>query len=110
MTRKSAADLAEDLAGLGDEIRRRSGQETRAEIAREIEDRFLGRPGADRSVYAGRDPEDCLLLELTENPALTAVPELRAAHERFETEEVSDDFRAGVLFVVRLLTDPDFDY
>ncbi|WP_330185977.1 hypothetical protein OHB26_39625 (plasmid) [Nocardia sp. NBC_01503] len=67
----------------------------------------------DRSVYGGRLPEDCLFEELTNNPALAKVPELQAALARFDTDDgdgVTLDFRAGVLFAVRLLTDPDFDY
>jgi hypothetical protein len=112
MTRKSAAELAEGLAETAHEVRRRAAEEIRDDIAREIEDRYLGRPGTNRSVYAGRHPDDCVVEELADNPALQ-VPVLQAALARFNDEDgdgITADFRAGVLFAVRLLADPDFDY
>ncbi|GAB4590382.1 hypothetical protein [Nocardia sp. IFM 10818] len=113
MTKKTAADLAEGLADTAREVCRRAAEEVRGEIAREIEDRFVGRPGMDRSVYASKHPDDCVTEELADNPALQKVPALQAALKRFDDEDgdgVSDDFRAGVLFAARLLADPDFDY
>lgn len=112
MTRKSAADLAEEMADLAHEVRRRAAEEIRTDIAREIEDRYLGRPGMNRNIYAGRHPDDCVVEELADNPALR-IPVLQAALARFNDEDgdgVTADFRAGVLFAVRLLTDSDFDY
>ncbi|MEV6101078.1 hypothetical protein [Nocardia sp. NPDC051981] len=58
----------------------------------------------------GRGPEDCLIEELTENPAMQAVPALAAAPERLDEDGVTDDFRAGVAFVIALLADPAFGY
>ncbi|GAB4590335.1 hypothetical protein [Nocardia sp. IFM 10818] len=113
MTGKSATQLADELADIAHEVRRRAADEVRADIAQEIEQRFLGRQGLDRSVYAGRHPDDCLLLELADNPALQKIPTLRAALQRFDDEDgdgVTADFRAGVLFAVKLFADPDFDY
>ncbi|WP_330186008.1 hypothetical protein OHB26_39465 (plasmid) [Nocardia sp. NBC_01503] len=113
MSRKSATELADDLSDIAHEVRRRAAEEVRTELAREIADRFLGRPGQDRSIYGGRHPEDCLLEELADNPALAKVPELRAALERFDSDDregVTPDFRAGILFAVGLLTDLDFDH
>ncbi|MGW4533519.1 hypothetical protein ACWEOI_21470 [Nocardia sp. NPDC004340] len=48
--------------------------------------------------------------ELTDNPVLQQIPALHALVDRFEDDGVSPDFRAGVLFAVKLLADPKFDY
>lgn len=109
MTKMSARKLVDELAGIGQEIYDRAQMEAREYVAREIEGRFLGWPGQDRRAHADRHPDDCLFEELTENPKLQ-VAALREITERFERDGVSADFRAGVLFAVRLLADPDFDY
>lgn len=108
-TTKSAEELADDLAALAQELRRTAADEVRAEIAREIEQRFLTRTSDNRTTYIG-SPDDCLLEELTDNPVLQQVPALQALVDRFEDDGVSPDFRAGVLFAARLLGSPTFEY
>ena len=111
MARKSASDLAEDLAGLGEEIVKRATAETRKYIALEIEEQFLGTPRASRKTYGGRHPDACIVEALEDTSAASMQdPRLQAALDRFVQDGPSDDFRAGILFAVRLFADPDFDY
>jgi hypothetical protein len=109
MAKKSAADLVEELAGAGEEIRQRAVAETRKYVALELEEQFLGTARASRSTYGGANPDDCIVEALAEFSSLCD-PRLQAVRARFEEDGVSDDFRAGVLFAVRLLADPEFDY
>ncbi|MFE2958436.1 hypothetical protein [Nocardia tengchongensis] len=110
MPRMLATEYADDLAQRVHELSRRSGEEVRAEIARAIQERFLGHPGVDRAVYAGRSPENCPIEKLTENPAMQSIPALAAAAERLDKDGVTDNFRADIAFVIALLADPAFDY
>lgn len=106
----TADELAEQITTLTTDLQRRTAEEVRAEIATEIEHRDLGKPGRSRAVYRDATPEDCLLLELRENPALQKDPILRAYAARIEEDGMSEDFHAGVLFAGRLLTDLEFEY
>src|SRR5690606_31365450 len=61
--RKSSSELADDLAGLGAEIRDRAVEETRAELARALEEMFVGGPSVDRGRFGGgqKSPADCIV-------------------------------------------------
>lgn len=107
MARKSASDLVEDLAGLGEEILKRAIAETRSDVAAQVEDQFLGTK--NRKMYSGAAADDCIVSALADFPTMTDA-RLQALRERFETDGVSDDFRAGILFAVRLVADKDYDY
>src|SRR5690242_15238483 len=109
MAKRSASDLAGELAELGEEIRRRAVAETRRDLAREIEEQFVGGPAVSRRTYGGASPDECVVEALGEVPTLRD-PRLESLRDRFEEEGVSADFRAGVLFVVRLMADPEYDY
>uniref|UniRef100_UPI0037C5C900 hypothetical protein n=1 Tax=Amycolatopsis benzoatilytica TaxID=346045 RepID=UPI0037C5C900 len=111
MAKKSASELADELAGLGEEIVKRATAETRKYVAQEIEEQFLGTPRAARKTYCGRTPDDCIMDALTDDEAASLKDaRLQAVRERFEEDGPSDDFRAGILFAVRLFADPTFDY
>lgn len=108
-TTKKADELADELAVLGYTLRRKAANEVRAELAHEIEQWYLPLPGDDRTGYGGRTGDDCVLDELADNPVLQNLPLLQAVVGRFEKEGVSLDFRAGILFAVRLIADPVLD-
>lgn len=109
MPKKTSSDLAEELAGLGEEIRQRAIAETRKDIAEEVAAHFLGGPRVARRTYGGTSPDDCIVEALADFETLRD-PRLQSARDRFEEQGVSDDFRAGVLFAVRLFADPHYDY
>lgn len=106
----TADELAERIGTLTADLQRLAAEEVRADIATEIEHRYLGKPGRSRAVYRDATPEDCVLLELRDNPALRDDPALRECAARIEEHGITPDFRAGILFAVRLLADPEFDY
>ncbi|WP_280460903.1 hypothetical protein [Nocardia carnea] len=110
MSKKTADELSEQIGALATDLQRRAAEEVRADIATAIEDQFLGRRGHGREIYRGAIPEDCVLLELSDNPVMQADPVLRAAATRIEEHGLTEDFRAGILFAVRLLADPEYDY
>ncbi|MGW6728713.1 hypothetical protein ACWF9G_22675 [Nocardia sp. NPDC055029] len=110
MASKSASELADELAGFGEEIRQRATDEARADISQHIREMFLGGPKIDRKGFGGATPADCVFEFLAEHPSLQKDPLLKAAAKRFDDNGISDDFRAGVLFACRLFADPNFDY
>jgi hypothetical protein len=107
MARKTASDLVDELACLGEEIQKRTAAETRKDAASSIEDQFLGT--RSRALYCGSSADDCVVQALTEFPSLTD-RRLQGLAERFDAEGVSDDFRAGILFAARLIADKDFEF
>ncbi|MFE6925963.1 hypothetical protein ACFVAV_33470 [Nocardia sp. NPDC057663] len=110
MAKKSASELADELAGLGEEIRQRATEEARKYVALAIEEMFLGGPKVNRKQFDNRSPEDCIFEFLEEQASLQSEPTLKAALNRLDESGISDDFRAGILFACRLFADPDFDY
>jgi hypothetical protein len=101
MAKKTASSMVEDIADLAAKLEQAAGQETRTYLAREIENQFLGvsRPVTD----------DCIIEALADYPSLTD-RRLQALRDRFVSEGVSEDFRAGLLFAVRLVADLDYEY
>src|SRR5689334_20918608 len=99
---KSASGLAEGLvdkvASIVEEIERAAITETRKFVSKAVEAQFLQPTG--RRTYGGKTPDESIVEMLREAP-LNEIPRLQQALERFETGEVSEDFRAGILFAVR---------
>lgn len=93
---KSASDLADTLAGLGEQIRTTAITEVRTYLAKEIKDQFCGPKATDEHVIELLD-EDM--------PA-----KVRALRVRFETEGVSADFLAGILFAATVFADERYEY
>lgn len=110
MAKKSAAELADELAGIGEEIRQRAVDETREYVALAVEETFLGGPKVNRTQFGNRSPEECILEFLEEQPSIRNEPMLKAAAERLGENGINDDFRAGILFACRPFADPSFDY
>lgn len=108
--RKSAGELADGLSAIGEEIVCRAVAETRRDLADGIEEYMLGRPRLSRAAYGEASPDDCVITALTEWPTLRKDAALRAVAARFEEDGVSSDFRAGVLFAVRLISDLEYEY
>ena len=106
---KSATDLAAEIGEQIEQIQRATISETRAYVAKAIEDQFLKPTG--RKTYGGASPDQCITDMLRDAP-LNEIPQLRQALQRIEDNggEVSEDMRAGILLVVRLFADEDFDY
>lgn len=93
---KSASDLAEILAGLGEQIRTTAITEVRTDLAAEIRKQFCGPRATDEHV-----------IELLDEDMPAKVRALRA---RFETEGVSADFLAGILFAASIVADERYEY
>lgn len=110
MTKKSADDLVGELAEIGEEIRRRATDEARTYVALHIEEMFLGGPKVNRRQFAHQSPDNCIIEHLENHPSLQAEPRLKALLERLDEDDISDDFRDGILFACRLFADPDFEY
>ncbi|MGW6730218.1 hypothetical protein ACWF9G_30330 [Nocardia sp. NPDC055029] len=110
MAKKSASELADELAGLGEEIRQRATDEARTDIAQHIRDMFVGGPKIDRKSFGGASPDACIHEFLDDHPSLQKDPLLKATAKRLDEDGINDDFRAGIAFACRLFADPDFDY
>ncbi|MFD3431329.1 hypothetical protein [Nocardia fluminea] len=109
-SRKSASDLAGELAGLGDEIERLARDETRVYLGRYLEEMFVGGPKVSRAQFGHRGPWECIEDMLKED-ALRELPDLATFVARLEGEGVSEeDFAAGILFAARLMQDVTFDF
>lgn len=108
-SRKSASELAGELAGLGEEIERLARDETRVYLGRHLEEMFVGGPKVGRREFGHRSPQACVEDMLAE-PGLREIPELAAFAARLEDEGVTEDFTAGILFAARLMQDTTFDY
>ncbi|MFD3464752.1 hypothetical protein ACFWVM_34060 [Nocardia fluminea] len=108
--RKSADELAGELAGIGEQIQRRTAEETRQGLAREIEEQFIG--GANgRSAFAGQSPTECIVSALEDMRAEgKAPPELEAIAEEIERDGVPEAFTAGILFAARCMDDLSFEF
>ncbi len=109
MAKKSVSELVDQVAVLAEEIGKQAVAETRRDVARQVEEHFLGGKNVSRTVYDGASPDDCIVYALGEYPTMTH-PDLTAAFVRFDADGVSDDFRAGILFAVRLFADSEYDY
>jgi len=108
-SRKSASDLAGELAGLGDEIERLARDETRVHLGRYLEEMFVGGPKVGRAQFGHRSPWECVEDMLKED-ALRDLPDLAAFAARLEGEGSAEDFVAGILFAARLMQDTTFDF
>ncbi|WP_329073506.1 hypothetical protein [Amycolatopsis sp. NBC_01480] len=105
----SVSDLVEQMAGLAEEIKTAAVNETRKYVAMGIEDHLI--KATDRQTYSGMTPDESIVEALREFPTLREA-RLQAALKRFEAneDEVTDDFRAGLLMAIRLFADPEYDY
>jgi len=101
MSRKTAADLAEDMAGLAHDIRTRAMDEVRRDIADELREHYAG---------ATPDAEDHVLSAMRESEPVRKIAQLKGLLDRFEEDGVPADFYAGVAFAAAMLLDKDFDY
>ncbi len=110
MAKKSASELADELSGIGEEIRQRATDEARTDIAQHIREMFIGGPKIDRKSFGGDSPDACIHEFLDDHPSIQSDPLLEAAAERFDENGISDDFRAGIAFACRLFADLGFDY
>lgn len=108
-SRKSASDLAGELAGLGDEIERLARDETRVYLGRYIEEMFVGGPKVSRRQFGERSPWECVQ-DMLQEDALRELPDLAEFAARLEEEGSAEDFAAGILFAARLMQDTTFDY
>lgn len=110
--RRTSDELASEVAGLAEEIRQRAIDETRADLARAIEDQFVGRPGLSRREYGWTAPQDSVLEVLAalvaEGRKLPAP--LAAVAAKAEDDGVPPGFVAGLLFATQLMADPQYDY
>lgn len=108
-SRKSASDLAGELAGLGEEIERLAQHETRVYLGLHIEEMFVGKPEVSRRQFGHRSPWECVE-DMLKEPALRDVPDLAEFIARLEEDGATEDFTAGILFAARLMQDTTFDY
>ena len=92
---KSASDLADTLAGLGEQIRTAAVTETRKLLAAEIKSQFTGRDA------------NSMVIEVLDDDMPASVRKLRA---RFEAEGVSPDFLAGIQFAAALVADERYEF
>ncbi|MFD8498000.1 hypothetical protein [Amycolatopsis sp. NPDC059657] len=106
--RASASTLVESVAGLAEEIQKAAVAETREDVAQGIEEHFLRE--TNRRTYGGKSADESIREALAEYPSLREVPQLQDALARFEGAEIPEDFRAGVLFAVKLVADLDYEY
>lgn len=89
---KTATDLADTLAGLGEQIRTAAVTETRKDLAAAIK---------DQSTSSNSD------IIATLDDAMPA--SLRNLRARFEAEGVPADFLRGIQYAAELLADPRFE-
>lgn len=108
MAKKTASDLEGQIASLAEDLRSLTIRETRTDIADGIKAQFLGSRRVSRTTFRGASPDDCIL-EALADPTFQDTP-LQALHERFSNDGVSDDFRAGIAFALRLVADQDYEY
>ena len=101
MAKKTSSDLAAQIADLADDLQRLTVREVRTDLSNEIEDRFL----KGRRVSS----DDSVIEALTDFPTMKD-PRLQGLRQRFENDGVSDDFRAGLLFALRLVGDQVYEY
>ena len=106
---KTANDIADQIADLASQLQETTVAEVRTDLAEGIENHFLGRRGVSRTTYEGRSADDCVIDALADFPTLTD-KRLQALRDRFENEGVSDDFKAGLLFAIRLVADKGYEY
>lgn len=105
MAKKTSQDLAEDIAGIAEQIRDRAIAETRKDVADSLKEQYLGDKRVPRSTFSGSSPDDCII----ETLKFMSDAQLKALHDRFSSEGVSEDFRAGLLFAIRLAGDPNYE-
>lgn len=111
--RKSASELADELAGMGEEIRQRAVDEAREGVAREIRDQFAGGPKVSRRTYGGRSPAACIeetLDHMKSEGQPPMPPELAAVAEQIERDGVPTAFTAGIQFAARCMEDLEFEF
>lgn len=107
---KSAEEMSEEIAVLIEDMREKAVRETRKDVADAIEEQFLGKPRVSRSMYNGASPDTCILEFLNDDyPPLAKERRLQGLLDRFNEDGITDDFRAGILFAVRLAADPEFE-
>lgn len=111
MTEQTASELAEGLAdavaGMGEQIRATAVAETRELMAAALESQFLQPSG--REQFGGSTPDE-LIMQFLGEAEMAEIPRLRNALARFEEDgEVSEDFRAALLFAVRLIRDETYE-
>ncbi len=106
MAKKTASGIADQIAGLAEKLQATATTEARTGLARHIEAHFLTETG--RAAFSNVAPDD----SVTEALAWGTMqdPRLQALRDRFETDGVSEDFRAGLLFALRLVADTEYDY
>ncbi|GAB3916228.1 hypothetical protein ACFQ1S_20965 [Kibdelosporangium lantanae] len=107
MAKKTSEDLVDEMTGMAAEIRRLAVAETRRDLAAGIEEHFLGTKSS-RKGYTGT-PDECVIEALDDFPTMRD-PRLLAIRERLATDGVTDDFRAGIVFALRLVADDEYDY
>lgn len=106
---KSTQDLIAELAGIGQDIEDAAKHDVREYLAKGIENEFL-RADADRSTFEGQTPNERIEQALAEWPTMKAA-RLQAMLGRIKFDTgVTDDFRAGILFAVKLIADEEYDY
>ncbi|MFD8104343.1 hypothetical protein ACFV24_32900 [Nocardia fluminea] len=108
-SRKSASDLAGELAGLGDDIERLARDETRVHLGRHLEEMFVGGPKVGRGQFGHRSPWECVEDMLQEAP-LRELDGLAEFVAKLEEDGATEDFTAGILFAARLMQDTTFDF
>lgn len=111
--RKTASEMADELAGYGEAIRERAEEETRKYLPRQIEEQFAGKPGVSRASFGGRSPAACIeeaLEHMRSEGQPPMQPQLAAVVEQIEQDGVPEAFTAGIQFAVRCMEDLSFEF
>lgn len=92
---KTASDLADTLAGLGEQIRTAAITETRRGLAAELKAQFTASDAGTQ------------VMEVLDDDMPASVRKLRG---KFEAEGVSAEFLAGIRFAASLVADERYEF
>ncbi len=102
----TAAELAESLASVGEEIQARAEAQTREDVADALRDQFVDR--SQSHCTFNNTPDDSIRATLRISGE-TSDRRFQALADRFDVESVSADFRLGLQFAIAMIRDPEFE-